>query len=134
MASDTQGARAAIEAAISTVAGAVQVAFPNVSFTPPDDGRLWIKPAILWGEGRMVSGGAGTAGNWVTGILVLNVFGPDGEGLGDLYDLADSLRDAFTRVKIGEARFLAPSGPKEIDDPDGWAALSVSCPFQLKES
>ena len=142
MGSAMNTARAAIEAALKTAAGTVPVAWPGTDFEPPKgdtgDGR-WIRPTIQWGDGRMHTGGSGTTGNRVVGILFLNLFDRQGAGHKRLYTLADTLRDAFTRTTIGGAHFAAPSGPRPGPvetggDARAWEHVFVTCPFDLGET
>lgn len=110
------------------------IAFPKAPFTPPD--APWLRATILWGESRMYTGGSGVSGNRVVGLLNLALFDHLNEGTGRITGYADILRNAFSRVDVGTAHFLAPGAPRETEDGEfpEWAMVVVSAPFDAKET
>lgn len=134
MASALDTVRAGIEAAVAALSlSSAPISWPGVDFAHADPGAPWVRADIVWGSGRMVSGGTGVTGNAVTGVLKIKLYGPPGEGLGALYDLADVVRDGFTRRTIGTAYFFAPSGPRDASE-DAWAGVIIDCPFEVREA
>lgn len=127
--------RAAIEQKVSdTVDGDYPIHFSGTNFTPPDG--PWLRATILFGQSRMVTGGTGVTGNRVVGLLKLELFDLAGMGEGTLYDYADTLRNAFSRAKVGAATFGAPSGPRPVntDDDAEWEQIDVTIPFEAPEA
>ena len=115
---------------------ATPINWDGVAFTQPNG--PWIKPRILWGEGRMVTGGSGVIGNRFVGILSISFFGLPGKGKGALYGYCDTMRDAFSRALVGAAQFFAPSGPRDVDPDDAsevqWEQVVITIPFEAVEA
>lgn len=133
MASAFSALRTAIEAVMAGIGAftASQIAWDGVDFTPPDG--PWVRASILTGDGRMDTAGDGVTGNAHVGVLSIAIFGKPGAGYGAVDTLADTVRDAFSRVQIGTAFFFAPSLPRRSAG-DGWLQVTVTCPFEVRES
>lgn len=139
MASDLDGARAAIETRLDDnwddFTYPVQWAGQE-GFEAPDD-RVWLQVSILWGEGSYKTvGGTGTAKNEVVGVLNANLFQKPGQGLGEMYEAADTFRDLFDRVTVGSVDFGPASGLQTAGDPRqrAWEQRKVEVPFRLTET
>lgn len=135
MASNTIAVEAAIHAAFKDEfdqGGDPTVAYPNVEFTPPDG--PWIRFSVLWGAGQMTTGGDGTAGNHVRGVVMANVFDIPGKGTARIFAAADRIRNLFSRTTVGAAKFFAPSGPEPLQPEDNWAGVVIRCPFIAREA
>lgn len=125
--------------------------WPGETYTPSG---TWAKAEILWtapsallfrigsGELRlegvgssseMGSGGAGVSGNFLKGTLRVQISTALGSGLSAVYTKADTVRDGFSRKSVGAAKFLAPTGPRNVSDAN-WAAVEVDCPFEVREA
>lgn len=139
MASDLDGARAAVEGRIEdnwdTTAYPIQ--WPGQEgFDPPDD-KVWIQPTILWGSGSDFTMGQDAVGkNEVAGVLNCNFFQKPGQGLGEMHEAADTFRDLFNRETVGNVRFGAASGLQPAGDPNQqhWEQRNVEIPFRLLET
>lgn len=137
MASDLDALRPAIKAVIDGLALGIPVHYQGETFKPP--AGMWMRVSVLWGRGRMESGGTGVSGNALPGSLMLSLFDAPRGGMAALEAKADVLRSAFSRVKIGAAFFFAPSGPVVVEDASQdqsakWNQVAVSCPFELREA
>lgn len=152
MASSLETLRAALETALDALSlGGISIYWPGETYTPSG---TWAKAEILWTappavvlrlangtvrlegvgtESGMSSGGSGVTGNLLKGTLQVRISAPVGSGLSAVYTKADIVRDGFTRKSVGTARFLAPSGPKNVSDAT-WSAVEVDCPFEVMEA
>lgn len=152
MASSLETLRAAIETELDSLSlGGIPIYWPGETYSPTG---TWANAEILWNapaavvlrlangtvrvegvgtESGMSSGGSGVAGNLLKGTLQVRISEPVGSGLTAVYTKADTVRDGFTRKAVGAARFLAPSGPKNVSDAT-WSAVEIDCPFEVREA
>ena len=111
------------------------VAWPNVSFTPPEDGP-WVRFDIVWGEGdvqTMGVTGSGKGRTTIPGVIFVNVFAEPGKGRGVINDAADKVRDIFNRLDVSGVRFQVPSGPEPVHGDPEWEQVVVRIPFSVDE-
>ena len=116
------------------------VAYDNTAFDPTRDaldagGRnlaSWVRLTIIPGDGFQAS--LGTPRVWrATGIVVVQVFSPLGEGDGSAYSLADDVAAIFRGVTVQGVVFRAPS--LTHIGPDGaWYQINVATPFQVNDT
>lgn len=135
MASDLENTlKQAVEQRLETQwAAATAIHWPNQNFDPPSTGE-WIEPALIGGDGGYLSGGSGVTGNRIVGVLSVNVFGQPGAGTGRLWELADNVRDIFSRWAAGNNIFFGvPSAPREVRNP-ARPQVVVTIPFQGREA
>ncbi len=126
-------AMSAIETIIAAAWTSTPIAYPNIRFTPPDEGN-WIKLDYIWGNGQIYAkGGLGA----VTGILQVSVFGPKDVGDGALDTDAETLRALFNQVRLAspntDVMFGAVSGPLRQFE-ESWRSIVLSAPFQVLET
>lgn len=139
MSSDLKGAEAAVERHLKDGWDEFEhpIQWPGQEgFDPPDD-KVWIQPRMLWGTGNDFTMGMDQVGKTqVVGVLNCNFFQKPGEGLGEMYEAADTFRDLFNRETIGSVRFGAASGLQPAGDPNQreWEQRSVEVPFRLIET
>ena len=109
----------------------LDIAYPNVPFTPPSNGDSWLKEDIIWGTGRVETK---DGRNVVIGVLQLAVFSPKDGGDGEGLAFAETARDLFNRLDLAaDVRFGAASGPVARFE-ENWRSLVVSVPFQVFET
>lgn len=115
--------RAAIETRITTEfanAPALQVAYQNVPFTPPNNAS-WVQVNISWGEGTYLTiltnsnRGTGDGFNQKTGVLLFNIFTPKAEGSGAMLTIAQRCIDLFSRLQVSNIKFDAANGPRTVE-------------------
>ena len=104
----------------------------NTNSKPPASG-YWLQVAYQYGAATpaMFSDGVG-AQNEKVGLLILTVYGPKGEGVKVVNNLAGGLRAKFEGLGIGGVRFAASDGPFDIGDA-AWATAQVRMPFRYFE-
>jgi hypothetical protein len=135
--------RAAIEGRIAAEfsnAPALQVAYQNVPFTPPNNAS-WIQTSILWGDSAYLTilttntRGTGEGYDRRNGTLVMNVFSPRGEGPGTALTIAQRCIDLFSRLQLENIKFDAANGPRTIEPPapEGFYQAQVVITFEAYE-
>lgn len=134
MSSTFNDVRAAIEGRLATEMAnspAVQVAFTNVPFTPPDAGN-WIRAQLQFNDNQYFTLRGPTAGfNRQSGILVVDIFTPIGVGAGANYTIAERVKDLFDRVTVSNVTFDAASGPFVVQPaaPEAYFQTQLSMTF-----
>lgn len=133
--------RSYIEGRIATeFAGdpALQVAYENVPFTPPNNAS-WVQTAILWGDSAYatlikdnVTNGGRDRRN---GVLTFNVFTPRGAGPGAGLTISQRCIDLFSRLTLQNIIFDAANGPRTIEAPapEGFFQTQVTISFSAFE-
>ena len=111
--------RAAIEGRIATELGlspAIPVVFHNMSY---DSSAVttFVQCLTSFGESNYLTLGNASGTNRVNGIVVLNIFTPQGIGSGDNYTIGKRLRDLYNRITVSDVIFDSPIGPEVIDSP-----------------
>ena len=97
--------------------------------TPNPDNAKWCRLTIKTGETFQVSLGApGSQRERTHGVVIAQLFGPLGDGDGDLRDIADAVRVAFRRVTDTGVTFRTPSIHEQGLLGDSWQ-INVVCPF-----
>ena len=113
----------------------VPVAYDNTAFDPAVDARdpdgnpaPWLRLTVLPGDGFQAS--LGIPKVWrSTGIAVVQVFTPTGQGDGLANELADDAASVFRGVSLPGLIFRAPSLTR-IGAEDAWYQINVSTPYQ----
>ena len=111
--------RAAIEGRIATelaLSPAIPVVFHNMSY---DSSAVttFVQCLTTFGESNYLTLGSASGTNQVNGIVVLNIFTPQGIGSGDNYTIGKRLRDLYNRITVSDVIFDSPIGPEVIDSP-----------------
>jgi hypothetical protein len=113
----------------------VPIAYDNAAFDPaldaldPDgDPAPWVRFTVLPGDGFQAS--LGTPKVWrSTGVAVIQIFAPLGEGDGLANELADDVTAVFRGISLGGVILRAPSLTRI--GPDGaWYQVNVATPYQ----
>jgi hypothetical protein len=135
--------RAAIEGRIATefaASPALQVAYQNVPFTPPNNAS-WIQTSILWGDSAYLTilttatRGTGDGFDRRNGTLVFNIFSSRGAGPGANLTIAQRCIDLFSRLQLQNIKFDAANGPRSIEPPapEGFYQTQVTITFEAYE-
>lgn len=109
--------RSAIESRIATefaAAPAIQVAYGNVPFTPPNNGTF-IEIFVGFGDHSYITLLSPAVGmNRVNGAITANIFTPKGQGAGANLTVAQRLINLFSRLSVSNIRFDAANGPSIV--------------------
>lgn len=135
--------RSYIENRIATefaAAPALQVAYQNVPFTPPNNAS-WIQASIIWGDSAYMTilttstRGTGAGFDRRNGTLVFNVFTPRGAGPGAALTIAQRCITLFSRLQLENIKFDAANGPRTIEPslPEGFYQAQVAITFEAYE-
>jgi hypothetical protein len=135
--------RAAIEARIATEfasAPALQVAYQNVPFTPPNNAS-WLQAFISWGDSAYLTiltesnRGTGEGYDRRNGALTFNIYTPRGEGPGAGLTIAQRCIDLFSRLQLQNIKFDPANGPRSIEPPapEGFYQTQVAITFEAYE-
>ena len=105
------------------------VAWPNAAFTPPDD-EPWVRLTIKGGDGRQVA----TTGRRIrrSGVVIVQVFTPEGEGDAPARSIADEVAAIFEAMTLDGVRFKAASN-EVVGAHEGWFQINVEIPFSWDE-
>ena len=134
MSSTYNDVRAAIEGRIATEMAnspAIQVAYANVPFTPPD-ADSWVQVQLQFNDNQYFTLQGPTTGfNRQTGVVVVNVFTAIGVGTGANFTIAERVKDLFDRVTVSNITFDAASGPTVIQPaaPEAYFQTQLSLTF-----
>lgn len=109
------------------------IAWPNVSFTPPEPKSAWVRFNVIDGEQKQTSIGNTTNNHRNVGLVVIQIFTPDNEGDSLALTTADTIAAIF-RNWCGTTVHCRASSVKVIG-PDGlgWFQVNVTTPFQRDE-
>jgi len=135
--------RSAIENRIATefaTAPALQVAYQNVPFTPPNNAS-WIQAFISWGDSAYLTiltesdRGTGDGFDRRNGALTFNIYSPRGEGPGAGLTIAQRCIDLFSRLQLQNIKFDPANGPRtiEVPAPEGFYQTQVAITFEAYE-
>mgnify|MGYP001388744295 FL=1 len=129
--------RAAIEGRIATelaLSPAIPVVFHNMSY---DSSAVttFVQCLTTFGESNYLTLGSASGINQVNGIVVLNIFTPQGIGSGDNYTIGKRLRDLYNRITVSDVIFDSPIGPEVIDSPtpEGQFQTQLRMTFEIYE-
>ena len=129
--------RAAIEGRIATELAsspAIPVVFHNM---PYDSSAVttFVQCLTSFGESNYLTLGNASGTNRVNGIVVLNIFTPQGIGSGDNYTIGKRLRDLYNRITVSDVIFDSPIGPEVIDSPtpEGQFQTQLRMTFEIYE-
>ena len=135
--------RSYIESRIATefaLSPAIQVAYQNVPFTPPNNAS-WIQTSIIWGDSAYMTifttsvRGTGAGFDRRNGTLVFNIFAPRGAGPGAGLTIAQRCIDLFSRLQLENIKFDPANGPRIIEPsvPEGFSQTQVTISFEAFE-
>ena len=136
-ATDLNTVRATIEARVATELAsspAIPVIFHNMSY---DSSAVttFVQCLTTFGESNYLTLGSASGTNQVNGIVVLNIFTPQGIGSGDNYTIGKRLRDLYNRITVSDVIFDSPIGPEVIDSPtpEGQFQTQLRMTFEIYE-
>lgn len=135
--------RSAIENRIATefsTAPALQVAYQNVPFSPPNNAS-WIQAFISYGDSAYLTiltqsnRGTGDGFDRRNGALTFNIYSPRGEGPGAGLTIAQRCIDLFSRLHLQNIKFDPANGPRTIETaaPEGFYQTQVAITFEAYE-
>lgn len=102
------------------------VAYPNQEFTPPENG-YWLRMTLLLGA--PVIGELGVDGVGLRpGVLMLDLFGPRGDGTKTLSEYAAALEALFRRQSVDGVEF-EEAGTVDVGPDDAGYHFQVSVNF-----
>ena len=129
--------RAAIEGRIATELAsspAIPVVFHNM---PYDSSAVttFVQCLTTFGESNYLTLGSASGTNQVNGIVVLNIFTPQGIGSGDNYTIGKRLRDLYNRITVSDVIFDSPIGPEVVESPtpEGQFQTQLRMTFEIYE-
>ena len=129
--------RAAIEGRIATelaLSPAIPVVFHNMSY---DSSAVttFVQCLTSFGESNYLTLGNASGTNRVNGIVVLNIFTPQGIGSGDNYTIGKRLRDLYNRITVSDVIFDSPIGPEVVESPtpEGQFQTQLRMTFEIYE-
>tara|TARA_Y100000592_G_scaffold58805_1_gene92086 strand:- start:136 stop:558 length:423 start_codon:yes stop_codon:yes gene_type:complete len=134
---DLNTVRATIESRVATELAsspAIPVVFHNMSF---DSSAVttFVQCLTTFGESTYLTQGNSDGVNSVNGIVVFNIFTPQGIGSGDNYTIAKRLRDLFNRITVSSVIFDSPIGAEVINNPnpEGQFQTQLRMTFEIFE-
>ena len=134
---DLNTVRATIEARVATELAsspAISVVFHNMSF---DSSAVttFVQCLTTFGESNYLTQGNADGLNRVNGVVVFNIFTPQGIGSGDNYTIGKRLRDLYNRITVSNVIFDAPIGPEVVDNPntEGQFQTQLRMTFEIFE-
>ena len=96
----------------------------------------WVQCLVSFGANEYLSQGLTTdSKNRVVGLLLLNIFTPQGKGPGANYVIAKRVRDLYNRVIVSGVYFDAANGPSVLASPvpEGYFQTQVRVTFEFIE-
>lgn len=113
----------------------VPVVFHNMDYAPAVNDS-WVQCLVSYGQNEYLSQGlTSDSRNRVVGLLLLNIFTPQGEGPGANYVIAKRVRDLYNRVIVSGVYFDAANGPSVLASPvpEGYFQTQVRVTFEFIE-
>jgi|TARA_Y100000052_G_C2917389_1_gene66198 hypothetical protein len=113
---DLNTVRAAIEGRVATELAnspAIPVVFHNMSFDS-NSASSFVQCLTSFGETNYLTMGNASGQNRVNGIVVFNIFTPQGVGSGNNYTIGKRLRDLYNRITVSNVIFDSPIGSEVV--------------------
>ena len=135
---DLNSVRSTIEGRLATELASspvIPVVFHNMDYGP-DVNSSWVQCLVSFGANEYWSKGLTTdSRNRVVGLLLLNIFTPQGKGPGANYVIAKRVRDLYNRVIVSGVYFDAANGPSVLATPvpEGYFQTQVRVTFEFIE-
>ena len=103
--------------------------YDNDGQSPPTDNSMWCRFYIRDSAGQRLT--VGVKNYRRSGLAVAQLFGPAGQGDGELIEVVDAIVAAFTSVSAGGVRYLtAYQQPVGLEE--GRYQINVICPFEAE--
>jgi hypothetical protein len=117
-------------------ANSLPVAWPNITFTPPQPPEAWVRFTVVDVKGQQIEMGSANNTHRVYGSLILQVFWPADEGDGDALALGDALGELYRQQIFnfpdtpfsGHVRMRDPN-VREIGRDGAFWQVNVTIPF-----
>jgi len=95
----------------------------------------FVQCLTTFGESNYLTLGSASGTNQVNGIVVLNIFTPQGIGSGDNYTIGKRLRDLYNRITVSDVIFDSPIGPEVVESPtpEGQFQTQLRMTFEIYE-
>ena len=137
-AADLNTIRSTIEGRLATeLAGSpvLPVVFQNMAYEPTPNSS-WVQCLTTFGSSEYLSlGGTTDSDNRIVGLVLINIFTPQGVGPGSNYVIGKRVRDLYNRVNVSGVYFDAPIGPEVLASPapEGYFQTQVRVTFEFIE-
>lgn len=109
-------------------ANTTPVAWPNVSFTPPD-GEAWVRIGIQPSGADLTTMGGRV---WYDGAAMVQVFVPANTGDGEARALAEQVCGIFRNVEADGIIYDTPYTTTGGTNDSGWFQVNVWAPYRRK--
>jgi len=135
---DLNTVRSVIEGRLATeLANApfLPVVFHNMAYEPAMNSS-WVQCLVSFGANEYLSQGlTADSQNRVIGLLLVNIFTPQGIGPGANYVIGKRIRDLYNRVIVSGVFFDAANGPAVLASPvpEGYFQTQVRVTFEFIE-
>ena len=111
------------------------VVFYNQPFSSIDYDTFVQCLTTFGGSEFITLGTSNTKINSLTGLLVLNIFTPEGEGSGNNLVIGKRLRDLYNGEVVSGVIFDPPSGPEVVTaSPNGFFQTEIRLTFEVYET
>ena len=129
--------RAVVESRLATELAnspVLPVVFHNISYAPTPNSS-WVQCLTSFGSGEYLTQGLlSNASNRIVGVAVMNIFTPQGIGVGANFTIAKRIRDLYNRLIVSGVYFDAPIGPEVVSaSPEGYFQTQVRVTFEFIE-
>ena len=137
-AADLNSIRATIEGRLATEMGKTPptpVVFHNMPYEPTPNSS-WVQCLTSFGAGEYLGQGLTTnSQNRIVGLVLINIFTPQGAGPGANYVIGKRVRDLYNRVIVSGVFFDAATGPEVLATPapEGYFQTQVRVTFESIE-
>ena len=137
-AADLNTIRSTIEGRLATeLAGSpvLPVVFQNMAYEPTPNSS-WVQCLTTFGSSEYLSlGGTTDSDNRIVGLVLINIFTPQGVGPGSNYVIGKRVRDLYNRVIVSGVYFDAATGPEALATPapEGYFQTQVRVTFESIE-
>jgi len=137
-AADLNTIRSTIEGRLATELAnspALPVVFQNMAYEPTPNSS-WVQCLTTFGSSEYLSlGGTTDSDNRMVGLVLINIFTPQGVGPGGNYVIGKRVRDLYNRVIVSGVYFDAPVGPEALATPapEGYFQTQVRVTFEFIE-
>jgi len=137
-AADLNTIRSTIEGRLATELAdspAIPVVFHNMAYEPTPNSS-WVQCLTSFGAGEYLGQGLTTnSQNRIVGLVLINIFTPQGTGPGANYVIGKRVRDLYNRVIVSGVFFDAATGPEALASPapEGYFQTQVRVTFESIE-
>ena len=135
---DLNTVRATIEGMLATELAAgpvIPVVFHNQPYSPTPNSS-WVQCLLSFGVNNYLTmGGTTGSNNSVLGVVVINIFTPQGAGPGANLVIGKRVRNLYNRNIVSGVIFDPPTGPEVVaaPSPEGYFQTQVRLTFETFE-